>query len=178
MFARIVLLLIVLIGLCSWSTSVAAANEMQRQNAASGEGKLCSHESFHPVYKVTVVNAGNRDEPNVVITASAWPVYRGGNWSIAIRRGEQLTLVAVGTPILPGGPFSAPLLTSKQRFDEDLENWYSDVLFKKDPTISVDITGALHCLDGDPTSQFCEQKMKNLHTSAPQKVTEAYTFSN
>jgi len=69
------------------------------------------------------------------------------------------------------------LLTSKQRFDEDMENWYSDVLFKKDPKISVDATGALHCLGGDPTSQFCERKMKNLHASTPQKVTEAYSFS-
>ena len=156
---------------------LAAANEMQRQNAASGEGKLCSHESFHPVYKVTVVNAGSRDESSVVIKANASPVYRGGNWKTSMRRGELLTLVAVGKPILPGGPFSAPLLTSKQRFDEDLENWYNDVLFKKDPTISVDVTGVLHCLGGDPTSQFCERKMKNLHTSAPQKVTSAYSFS-
>ncbi len=156
---------------------LAAANEMQRQNAASSEGKLCSHESFHPVFKVTVVNAGNRDEPSVVIKAGASPVYRGGNWNIAMRRGEQLTLVGVGEPILPGGPFSAPLLTSKQRFDEDLENWYSDVLFKKDPTISVDVTGVLHCPGGDPTSQFCERKMKNLHTSTPQKVTSPYSFS-
>jgi hypothetical protein len=156
---------------------LAAANEMQRQLAKSGEGKLCSHESFHPVFKVTVVNAGNRDEPNVEITASASPVYRGGNWNIAMRRGEQLTLVAVGVPILPGGPFSAPLLTSKQRFDEDLENWYSDVLFKKDPMISVDVTGALYCLGGDPTSQFCERKMKNLHRSAQQHVTSPYSFS-
>ena len=156
---------------------LAAANEMQKQLAASGEGKLCTHESFHPVYKVTVVNAGNRDEPSVVIKAAAGPVYRGGNWNIAMRRAEQLTLVGVGRPILPGGPFSAPLLTSKQRFDEDLENWYSDVLFKKDPTITVEVTGALHCLGGDPTSQFCERKTKNLHTSAPQKVTSAYSFS-
>jgi hypothetical protein len=156
---------------------LAAANEMQKQLASSGKGKLCSHESFHPVYKVTVVNAGNRDEPNVEINAHARPVYRGGSWKTSIRRGEQLTLVAVGTPILPGGPFSAPLLTSKQRFDEDLENWYSDVLFRKDPILSVDVTGVLHCLGGDPTSQFCERKMKNLHTSTPQKVTEAYSFS-
>jgi hypothetical protein len=157
---------------------LAAANEMQKQNAASGEGKLCTGESFHPVYKVTVVNAGNRDEANVEINAHARPVYRGGSWKTSVRRGEQLTLVAVGTPILPGGPFSAPLLTSKQRFDEDLENWYSDVLFKKDPTITVDVTGALHCLGGDPASTFCERKMKNLHTSAPQKVTSAYSLSN
>ncbi len=156
---------------------LAAANEMQKQNAASGEGKLCTGESFHPVYKVTVVNAGNRDEPNVEINAHAWPVYRGKNWKTSMRRGEQLTLVAVGSPILPGGPFSAPLLTSKQRFDEDIENWYSDVLFRKNPKISVDVTGALHCLGGDPTSQFCERKMKNLHTSAPQKVTSAYSFN-
>ncbi len=156
---------------------LAAANEMQKQLATSGEGKLCSHESFHPVYKVTVVNAGNRDEPSVVIKAVAGPVYRGGNWNIAMRRAEQLTLVGVGQPILPGGPFSAPLLTSKQRFDEDLENWYSDVLFKKDPTISIDVTGVLHCLGGDPASQFCERKMKNLHTSTPQKVTSAYIYS-
>ena len=81
-------------------------------------------------------------------------------------------------PCLPGGPFSAPLLTSKQRFDEDMENWYSDVLFRKDQIISVDVTGALHCLAGDPTSQFCESKMKNLHTSVPQKVTSAYSLSN
>lgn len=157
---------------------LAAANEMQKQNANSGEGKLCTGASFHPVYKVTVVNAGNRDEPNVEISVSAWPVYRGKNWNTSMRRGEQLTLVAVGEPILPGGPFSAPLLTSKQRFDEDMENWYSDVLFRKDQIISVDVTGALHCLGGDPTSQFCERKMKNLHTSVPQKVTSAYSLSN
>lgn len=156
---------------------LAAANEMEKQNATSGEGKLCTGANFHPVFKVTVVNAGNRDEPNVEISVSAWPVYRGRNWNTSMRRGEQLTLVAVGEPILPGGPFSAPLLTSKQRYDEDLENWYSDVLFRKDPKISVEVTGELHCLGGDPTSQFCERKMKNLHTSAPQKVTEAYSFS-
>ena len=157
---------------------LAAANEMKKQNETSGEGKLCTGASFHPVYKVTVVNAGNRDEPNVEINAHAWPVYRGKNWNTSMRRGEQLTLVAVGEPILPGGPFSAPLLTSKQRFDEDMENWYSNVLFRKDPKVSVDVTGALHCLGGDPTSQFCERKMKNLHTSTPQKVTEAYSFGN
>jgi hypothetical protein len=156
---------------------LAAANEMKKQNATSGEGKLCTGASFHPVYKVTVVNAGNRDEANVEINTHAWPVYRGRNWNTSMRRGEQLTLVAVGEPILPGGPFSAPLLTSKQRFDEDMENWYSDVLFRKDPKISVDVTGVLLCLGGDPTSQFCERKMKNLHTSTPQKVTEAYSFS-
>lgn len=99
------------------------------------------------------------------------------HWKTSMRRGEQMTLVAVGAPILPGGPFSAPLLTSKQRFDEDMENWYSDVLFRKDQIISVDVTGVLSCLGGDPTSQFCERKMENLHTSGPQKVTEAYSFN-
>ena len=43
--------------------------------------------------------------------------------------------------------------------------------------LSVDVAGVLHCLGGDPTSQFCERKMKNLHTSTPQKVTEAYSLS-
>lgn len=157
---------------------LAAANEMQKQNAASGEGKLCTGENFHPVYKVTVVNAGTRDEPSVVIKAAASPVYHGGDWTIAMRRGEQLTLVSVGTPIPPGGPFSAPSLTNKHRFNEDLENWYSDVLFKKDPMITVDVTGALFCLGGDPASTFCERKMKNLHASTPQKVTSAYSLSN
>ena len=43
--------------------------------------------------------------------------------------------------------------------------------------LSVDVAGVLHCLGGDPTSQFCERKMKNLHTSTSQKVTVAYSFS-
>ena len=30
---------------------------------------------------------------------------------------------------------------SKERFDEDMENWYSDGPFRKDLKISVDVTG-------------------------------------
>ena len=156
---------------------LAAAEEMQRQLATSGEGKLCEGKYFHSVFKVTVVNAGNKDEPNVEITASASPVYRGGNWNIAMRRGEQLTLVGVGEPIPPGGPYSYPLLTAKQRFDEDMERWWREVLFQKEAILSVDVTGALQCLGGDPSSQFCDREMKNLHRSAPQKMTQAYSFS-
>ena len=156
---------------------LAAANEMQRQLAESGEGKLCEGKSFHPVFKVTVVNKGNKDEPNVEINASASPVYRGGNWNIAMRRGEELTLVGVGEPRLPHGPYSAPLLTTKQRFDEDSERWYRDVLFQTEAVLSVDVTGALVCLGGDPSSAFCDREMVNLHRSAPQRVTSPYSFS-
>lgn len=156
---------------------LAAANEMQKQLAQSGEGKQCTGKSFPPVFKVTVVNDGAKDEPNVEIKASASPVYRGGNWSTAMRRGEQLTLVAVGEPIMPGGPYSWPLLTAKQRFDEDMERWYRDVLFGKDAILSVDVTGALLCLGGDPGSQFCDRETVNLHSSGPRKVTIPYNFS-
>ena len=156
---------------------LAAADEMQRQLAESGEGKLCEGKSFHPVFKVTVLNDGNKDEPNVEINAGASPVYRGGNWNIAMRRGEQLTLVGVGEPLLPHGPYSAPLLTAKQRFDEDTTRWYRDVLFQTEATLSVDVTGALLCLGGDPSSPFCDRETKTLHHSSPQHVTSPYNFS-
>jgi hypothetical protein len=155
----------------------AAAEEMQRQLAQSGEGKLCTGADFHPVFKVTVANAGDKDYDNVQIRAGANPVYRGGNWTLSLRRGEQLTLVGVGEPILPGGPYSAPLLTEKQRHDEDVERWYRDILFQKKAILSVDATGALICLGGDPSSAFCDRELVNLHRSAPQLVTSAYSVS-
>ncbi|MGH6854351.1 MAG: hypothetical protein ACREDN_02915 [Aestuariivirga sp.] len=155
---------------------LAAANEMQKQLATSGKGKLCTNKNFHSVFKVTVVNAGNKDEPEVRIRADAEPVYYGGGWTIAMRRGEQLTLVGVGKPILPSGPYSWPWLTAKQRFDEDMARWWQEVLHYK-AIFSVNVTGVLKCLDGDPSSQFCDREMKNLHRSAPQKVLSAYSFS-
>jgi hypothetical protein len=46
-------------------------------------------------------------------------------------------------------------------------------IFAAQLLLSADVAGVLHCLGGDP----CKRKMKNLHSSTPQKVTEAYSLS-
>jgi hypothetical protein len=123
-----------------------------------------------------VQNKRNMEEKEVKIIAGASPVYKGGSWTVDLLPGEKITLVAVGTPILPGGPYSYPLLTEKQRHDEDLERWYRDILYQRSAHISVDVSGGLHCLGGDPNSQFCERKMVTVHKSPQQKVTSPYRY--
>ncbi len=155
---------------------LAAAAEMEKQLAQSGKGKLCAGENFHPVFKVTVANAGDRDYEDVRIEAAAGPVYRGGSWTVSLRRGERTTLVGTGQPILANGPYSYPLLTAKQRFDEDMKRWWTETLPRKPAHISIDATGPLSCLGGDPSSQFCDRTMVSLHRSPPQMVTEPYRY--
>jgi hypothetical protein len=58
-----------------------------------------------------------------------------------------------------------------------VERWYRDILFQKKAILSVDATGALICLGGDPSSAFCDRELVNLHRSAPQLVTSAYSVS-
>ncbi len=155
---------------------LAAAAEMEKQLAQSGKGKLCTGENFHPVFKVTVANAGDRDYEDVRIEAAAGPVYRGGSWTVSLRRGEQTTLVGTGQPILANGPYSYPLLTAKQRLDEDMARWWTEILPRKPAHISIGATGPLSCLGGDPASQFCDRTMVSLHRSPPQMVTEPYRY--
>jgi len=155
---------------------VSAADEMKRQMASQSEGALCQPTEFHPVFHATVRNIGSRDERDVKIIASASPVYKSGSWTVDLGAGETVTLVGVGEPILPGGPYSYPLLTEKQRHDEDLERWYREILYQRSARISIDISGGLSCLGGDPNSQFCERKMVRAHESPSQKVTNPYSF--
>jgi hypothetical protein len=155
---------------------LAVAAEMEKQLAQSGKGKLCTGENFHPMFKVTVANAGDRDYEDVRIEAAAGPVYRGGSWTVSLRRGERTTLVGTGQPILTNGPYSYPLLTAKQRLDEDMQRWWTEILPRKLAPISIDASGPLSCLGGDPSSQFCEPTMVNLHRSPPQMVTQPYRY--
>jgi hypothetical protein len=153
-----------------------AAEELKRQIASQNKDALCEVTEFHPVFRVKVRNRGSKREKEVKINASASPVYKGGAWSIDLMPNESITLVAVGTPLLPGGPYSHPLLTEKQRYDEDLERWYRDILHRRSTSIKVEVSGALNCLGGDPTSQFCERKMVTAHQSPEQMVTQSYSY--
>jgi hypothetical protein len=155
---------------------VSAADEMKRQMASQGKSALCQLTEFHPVFHVKVRNTGQGEERNVKIVAGASPVYKSAPWTVDLRAGETITLVGVGEPILPGGPYSHPLLTEKQRHDEDLERWYRDILYERSASIRVDVSGGLNCLGGDPNSQFCERKMVRAHESPQQKVTRPYSY--
>jgi hypothetical protein len=153
-----------------------AAQELKRQTTSQNKDALCELTEFHPVFRIRVHNQGSKREKEVKITASASPVYKGGAWTVDLNPNETITLVTVGAPFLPGGPYSHPLLTAKQRYDEDLERWYRSILYQRSTSIKVEVSGALHCPGADPASKFCERKMVTAHQSPEQKVTQPYGY--
>ncbi|WP_457941080.1 hypothetical protein [Mesorhizobium sp. 10J20-29] len=156
---------------------LAAADEIARQTAQAGKGSLCKPTSFHPKFRITVLNRGDKSLTGVEISASAGPVYRGATWTVDLDPHESMTLVAVGTPILPNGPYSSTLLYPAEREKEDLQRWWNEVLNVKRAKIEVLLPGGLLCMGGDPTSPFCETVRELAHRSLPQMVTEPYSFS-
>ena len=105
------------------------------------------------------------------------PIYRRHDWKIDLDPGEKVTLVGLGAPQLPNGPYSKVDLSADARSREDLERWTSELVEEKDVEIEVSLPGALECLGADPSSQFCERKSVIAHSSPPQRVTEPYEFS-
>ncbi|MEW9835649.1 hypothetical protein [Mesorhizobium marinum] len=138
---------------------------------------MCDPTSFHAVFRIGIRNRGDIALSDVEISALANPVYRPATWTIDLGPRESMTVVAVGEPLLPNGPYSRPLLYPAQREQEDIARWWNDILFVKKASIEVLLPGARLCPGGDPGSAFCERTRELAHRSAPQLVTEPYRFS-
>jgi hypothetical protein len=156
---------------------LTAADEMERQLREEGKKALCKTTTFHSEFHVTVRNNGSAAATDVAISADAPPVYEGADWKIDLNPGETLTLVAVGRPMLPGGPYSHPLLLPKKREEEDMTRWWNDIVYDRMARIEVTLPGALTCLGGDARSQFCDRETITAHMSEPQSVTDPYQFA-
>ena len=87
-----------------------AADELEAQLEKDGKKALCSTTYFQGVYKVTVENTGTERYRDLAVRVDAAPVYLEHTWNIDLAPGESMTLVAVGAPRMPNGPYSQPLL--------------------------------------------------------------------
>ncbi|MEM6460632.1 MAG: hypothetical protein AAF724_01810 [Pseudomonadota bacterium] len=144
--------------------------------AAAESDEACTPTSVQAVYKVTVENTGDERYSDLAVTVDATPVYAQQVWTIDLEPGETKTLTAVGEPRLDNGPYSEPQLSPSERAEEDFDRWWNEIVDQNEVEISVSLPGALACIGGDPTSQFCERERFVAHKSPPQLVSEPYTF--
>lgn len=154
-----------------------AADELEAELKKNGKKALCSTTYFQGVYKVTVENTGTERYEDLAVSVDAAPVYLQHTWTVDLAPGEKMTLVAVGAPKMPNGPYSQPLLLQGNRAEEDMSRWWNDIVNDEEVEIEVSLPGALECLGGDPSSQFCQRERFVAHKSPPQMVSEAYEFS-
>ncbi|MCP4319300.1 MAG: hypothetical protein GY789_25775 [Hyphomicrobiales bacterium] len=154
-----------------------AADELEEELKANGKKALCSTTYFQGVYKVTIENTGDERYTDLAVRVDAAPVYLEKTWTVDLAPGETMTLVAVAAPKMPNGPYSQPLLLPGNRAEEDMSRWWNEIVYDKEVEIEVSLPGALECIGGDPTSQFCQRERFVAHSSPPQLVTEAYEFS-
>ncbi|MEM9105415.1 MAG: hypothetical protein AAGC96_07140 [Pseudomonadota bacterium] len=153
------------------------ADELDAELAKDDRNTACANTYFQGAYTVTVENTGDERYEDLSVAIKAEPVYRLQNWTIDLDPGEKVTLVGLGAPKLPNGPYSENDLSPDTRTEEDLQRWRSDIVYDEQVEIEVSLPGALECLGGDPTSQFCERQPVVVHTSPPQPVTDYYEFS-
>jgi hypothetical protein len=153
-----------------------AADELGEALSAQDRNTACADTYFQGVYKVTVENTGEEPLDDLVVGINAAPVYRQHSWTVDLAPGEERTLVSVGAPKLPNGPYSQQGLTPGKQAEENMNRWRSDIVQQENVKIEVTLPGALECLDGDPASRFCERQRVVAHASPPQLVTETYEF--
>lgn len=149
---------------------VRTADELAKSAHASHGDTLCQDRFIPPAYRVTVRNtSAERIRDFWVWVYDTEGVYHGVRQDLDLWPYQTMALMVVPDPQIIDVWDNRNVRMEPMATDENISNWWNEILFKTETSIAVSFKGDLVCFGN------CTRTNEQVFRSPPQLLTEPYT---